>query len=236
MTGLATVYNQWSNPPSLYQSSTRILVGNDFPNINTLMVMIKDPTVLALVSKELGDQQATGDLDSEITTTNIDKSQVVLISVTDHDPQKAARIANIVAKVFKDQATKLLNYDHIQLLSEAKANAKPINPHTHKKIYLGALVGIVIGIGSVFLLRALDDSIQSESELEKVLLAPVLGKISKMTKKNMVNSQRRIGKRKHMLPSAATALHEPANAVAATDEKRGDPLYPMANKRKDLYE
>ncbi|MFC4620066.1 YveK family protein [Camelliibacillus cellulosilyticus] len=177
-------YSVYFKAKPMYQSSMRLLITTESNNMNTLMVMIKDPNVLETVSDKLSHLRSPNVLNNEIETENIDQSQIVLITVTDSNPDMAARIANTTANVFKDKAETILNFKKVQILTEAKVNPAPINPsNNHKDLYF-ILFGLIVGVGMVFLLNALDDTVQTEDELEKLLEAPMLGNVSKMTKKN----------------------------------------------------
>ena len=180
------LYSTLFNPSPLYQSGTRIVIGADANNMSTLMVMIKDPSILEKVSHNLNAQRSPNALDHEITATNIDNSQVVSISVTDSNPIVAADIANTTASTFKSEAENILNFSKVQLLSPAKVIPVPINPDNNNKILYAIFIGIVAGIGLVFFLNTLDNSIQSELGLEKLLEVTSLGSISKMNKKNII--------------------------------------------------
>ncbi|MFK9089963.1 YveK family protein [Bacillus salipaludis] len=183
-TGLGTYYSHSNNAP-LYQSSSRIIIGANPENRNTLQVIIKDSTILDKVVKELGLAQSAEALAGQITVSSVDNSQVVSISVTDTDPNRAADIANTTAKVFKQEIPTIMDFNDVRLLSDAKVNPWPINQSQNKLIIIGFIAGLVIGIGLVFLLDSLDDSLRSEHEVEEMLGLPVLGRVPKMHKKNL---------------------------------------------------
>ncbi len=56
----------------------------------------------------------------------------------------------------------------------------PIRPRTTQNTLLGALVGLMLSIGVVFLIEYLDDRIRSPEQIDKVLKLPVVGLIAKM--------------------------------------------------------
>lgn len=178
-------YSMFFNQAPLYQTEKRIVIGADANQMSTLMVMIKDPTVLEKVSKEINYKRLPNALNGEIATENIDSSQVVSISVTDRDPRLAAEIANTTASTFKGEAADILDFTKVQLLSEAKINPTRINPDSRYPLIIAFIVGLAAGLGIVFLLNSLDNSIQSEQELERVLGVTALGSISKMNTKNV---------------------------------------------------
>lgn len=183
-TGLGAYYSYSTNTP-LYQSSSRIIIEATPESRNTLEVIIKDSTVLDKVVKELGLPQSAETLAGQITVASVENSQVVSISVTDTDPNRAAKIANTTAKVFKEEIPIIMNFKDVRLLSNAKVNPWPINQSQNKLIIIALLAGLAIGIGLVFLLDSLDDTLRLDREVEEMLGLPVLGRVSKMNKMNL---------------------------------------------------
>ncbi|ETI67574.1 YveK family protein [Neobacillus vireti] len=191
-TGLGAYYNHsHSNNTPLYQTSSRIFIGANTETRNTLQVIIKDSTVLDEVVKELGLPQSAEALFDQITVESVDNTQVVSISVIDSDPNRAAEIANKTAKVFIDGIPKIIpkimDIKDVWFLSEAKVKLTPINQSQNqtKLVLIALIAGVGIGIGLIFLLDSLDDSIRSNHEVEEILGLPVLGRVSKMHKKNL---------------------------------------------------
>lgn len=169
----------------LYQSSSRIIIEADSDYITTLQVIIKDSTILDKVVNELKLEKSPEALAGQITVQSINNSQVTSITVVDTDPKMAASIANTVAKVFKTEILNIINFKDVRLLSEAKVNPYPINENQTRTIIIFFIFGLAVGIGVVFFLNSLDDSIKSERELEELLGISALGSISKMNKKNI---------------------------------------------------
>jgi capsular polysaccharide biosynthesis protein len=183
-TGLGIYYSYSHNTP-LYQASSRIIIGASPDYRNTLQVIIKDSTVLDKVVKQLGLPQSPEALAGKITVTSIDNSQVVSIGVTDTDPKRAADIANTTARVFKAEIPNIVGFSDVRLLSDALVNPGPINHNQNMKIVIALVIGVVIGVGLVFLLDSLDDTLRSNNEVEEILGLPVLGRVSRANKKNL---------------------------------------------------
>jgi capsular polysaccharide biosynthesis protein len=185
---LGTYYNNYrqSNNTPIYQSSSRIIIGATPENRNTLQVIMKDPIVLGKVVEKLNLEQSPESLAEHITVNSIDDSQVVSISVLDSDPERAASIANTTAEVFKEEIPKIMDFKDVRYLSDAKVNTSPINQSNNNKLIIIAFIlGLVIGVGLVFLLDSLDETIRDDREVEELLGIPVLGKVPKMNRKNV---------------------------------------------------
>ncbi|MBS4198393.1 capsular biosynthesis protein [Bacillus sp. FJAT-49732] len=188
-------YSSLHKTEPLYEASTNIFIEADSEYRKTLQVIIKDPSVLESVIADLGLEKSPAELAGQINAYSIDDTQVVRISVTDTSSKRAVEIANTTAKVFSEKIPLILKFkedkEDIRILSGAKENPLPINNSNPNKIILAAIVfGVVLGIGLLFLIDSLDDTIKSESDIEMILGIQVLGSVSSMNKKN-------ISKKKH---------------------------------------
>lgn len=180
---LATLYSVYFTKP-LYESSSRMIVNANPELMTTLMVMIKEPSFLENVVDEMDLNRTPEELSKQISASSIGGSAIVKISVFDTDPKLAAQIADTTAIVFKQQIPTLLGFSDINILSKAKINSFPINENHVRNIMLGFLGGLIAGVGLIFLLDLLDNTIKSERGAEQLLGIPVLGSVSKMKKKH----------------------------------------------------
>nr|WP_162182145.1 capsular biosynthesis protein [Jeotgalibacillus malaysiensis] len=191
--GLAYYYNNMTYSP-LYQTSTRVIITSTAStdvSMKTLMVMMKDPTVMEQVAADLGIERSPQALSSQVTVEQLDESQVLSLSVTDGDPVLAAAIANATAENFKNQARSLLAFEAVQLLTEAQPNYGPINPISNRLVYIAAAAGFALGIGLAFFMDTLDNAIRKEEEIETYLGIPVIGEIPDGRKKKVLKQPRK---------------------------------------------
>jgi polysaccharide biosynthesis transport protein len=102
-----------------------------------------------------------------------------------------ARLQTELTQLRQSLAYLLQSYESIRL-AEAQSTSNivvvepamlpinPIRPRTLQNTLLGALVGLLLSIGLVFLIEYLDDRIRSPEQIDKVLRLPVVGLIAKM--------------------------------------------------------
>ncbi|ARW40825.1 MULTISPECIES: YveK family protein [Bacillus] len=185
----------------VYENSTQILVSQSKNNqkevqfndvqtnlqlINTYNVIIKSPVILDEVIKQLKLSMTSKELESKITVSSEQDSQVVTIAVRDTDAKRAAVMANAVAAVFQDKITTIMNVDNVSILSKAEAadSPSPVEPNRKLNIAIAFAAGLLGGIGLAFLLEHLDNTIKSEEQLESVLGIPILGTVTSISTKD----------------------------------------------------
>lgn len=191
----------------IYQSSTQLLVNqskSDQPAynpgeiqtnlqlINTYNVIMKSPAILEKVISDLDLKMNATELNSKLTVSSENESQVINLSVQDTDPYKAAEIANKTAEVFQKEIVKIMNVDNVSVLAKAEVgeSQSPIKPKPLLNIAIAMVVGLMVGVGLAFLLEFLDNTIKTEQEVEKLLGVPVLGSITKISDQEEKKSSR----------------------------------------------
>ena len=69
----------------------------------------------------------------------------------------------------------------IEIIERAERPTVPIAPTKKKNLTLGAILGLVLGLGAVLILEYFDPTLQTSEELESCLDVPVLASIPRMT-------------------------------------------------------
>ncbi|WP_033542300.1 YveK family protein [Planococcus sp. CAU13] len=200
----------------VYESSTEILVNQspteagqltnqniqtDLQLINTYSGIIKSPVILGPVVEQMNLDLTTDQLNSKITVSNADQSQIVTITVQDEDPAMAVDIANTTATIFESNIQDLMNVDNVTILSPAvmKEEPSPVAPNPMLNMAIAAVVGLMLGVGIAFLLEYLDTTMKDQQDIEDILGIPLLGVISPIVEKaelgpdNKPKSRRRAG-------------------------------------------
>ncbi len=190
-TTAGAIHSYYFQPTPIYESSARIIIREDSGFMNTLKVFIKEPPVMEAVIEELQLNRSPEALSTQIQVQDVEGSQIVRIIVHDTNPENAVQIANTTASIYKAVVADTLNFTEVDSLSEAVAsdNEQPINPTSNRSIKITFIMGIIVGIGYVFLLDSLDNRLRSQREIEKLLQVPVLGSVSKINKKTIVKNK-----------------------------------------------
>ncbi|MGX9157668.1 YveK family protein [Priestia megaterium] len=181
----------------VYQANTQILVNQakseqqlynagavqtNVQLISTYNDIIKSPAILDKVIGKLKLESTAKSLSGQIQVTSSENSQVAQITVQDTNPKRATEIANTTASVFQKEVPKIMNMniDNVSILSKADvaASKSPVKPQPILNIAIALVIGLMLGIGLSFLLEYLDNTINTEQDIENFLELPVMGVIT----------------------------------------------------------
>lgn len=144
----------------------------------TYAEVAKSRTVLAGAIKALQMQDITiEDLQDQLTVTALRDTQILSFSVKDHDPQRAARLADAVAASFQREIVGFMKVENVKVVDQALVPALPISPRKTLNVAIAFVLGIMAAVGVAFLLEMLDTSIKTPEDVSRHLGLPVLGTI-----------------------------------------------------------
>lgn len=150
--------------------------------INTYNDIIKSPKILNIVVEKLDSDLSTTQINDKIQVASGNNSQVVTVTVTDTDPQRAVQIANTTVETFQQKIPDIMNVNNVSILSPAVTpeDPQPVNPKPMLNMAIASVVGLMAGVGLAFLLEYLDNTYTDEKDIERLLDLPVLGVVSEM--------------------------------------------------------
>lgn len=143
--------------------------------------------VLEPVIDELGLATTVAGLADRVSANAPLNTVMIEITVTDPDPQLAARIADATAASLTDVVQNTLDAPAtedaaspvvLRTVQPAEVSAAPASPNIPLNTAVGALFGLALGIGIGALRTVLDTRIRTLHDIEQVTDAPLLGGIA----------------------------------------------------------
>ena len=120
--------------------------------------------------------------------------------------QYQASYANLLQTYETLRLTEAQSMDNVVIMEPAKVPEAPIRPRTMMNVLLAAIVGAMLALGVIFLIEYLDDRIRTPDDVKRVTTLPVLGLISRVSRKDL-------GKHEQLeLLSAAAPRHPTVEA------------------------
>ncbi len=183
----------------LYTSSTQLFVstrtagttsdaftGSQFSQqrVESYARLIAGEEVAARVIDRLDLEVSPEALADQIVATAVADTVLIDIVVTDESPQLAARIADAVGSVFTDFVDELETPDangvsliEVTVTDAPEVSGDPSSPDIPRNVVLGALVGLLVGVGLAVLRAVLDRSVKDPDETARLAGAPVIGTV-----------------------------------------------------------
>lgn len=193
LAGIATLLT-----PARYESNTQVFVstsgvttaadlaaGTTFSQkqVKTYADLANTPMILDLVIRTLGLSQNAETLSESVTATVPPDTSLINIAVRDADPMMAANIANAITRQLTQTIPQLETVSRRQG-SPVKATAvslasagEQVAPRPLRNLALGVILGLLLGLALALLRDRLDTSVKSESNIEEITDAPIVGGI-----------------------------------------------------------
>lgn len=188
----------------VYSASTTLWVMNEGSQINyenlltsrnltkTYAEVAQSRAVMSDVARQLNlGETALTALEKKLTVTPVRDTEILSFAVEDSDPVMAANIANAVADAFKAQVRSYMKIQNVMIVDRAVPPLDPIRPRPLLNIAVAAVLGVLLAVGLVFLIEALDTSIKSADDVTRHLGVPVLGMIPVIDQRVQEASPRR---------------------------------------------
>ena len=135
--------------------------------ISTYQKLLTNDDVLTQVIKNTQIVDITpAELKKATTATVVSNTQILDIQVTNKNAEKAAILANELAKVFKEKIYNTYGIDNVSITLVAEIPKEPSNIHHAKDILMFTIGGLVIAIFIILLVNFLDNSIKTASDIE----------------------------------------------------------------------
>ena len=154
-----------TNPESITQ--TDITLNQKL--VSTYSVLVQSKSVIREVINNLGiEGLEEEDLKNSVTVNAVEDTEVIKITVTNKNPDYAAKIANEIANVFSKKVTEIYNINNVYVVDVAEIENEPYNINHAKDIVIFAFIGIVVACAYILIRNMLDNTIKSDADVEKM--------------------------------------------------------------------
>lgn len=143
--------------------------------VSTYSTLIKSDNILSDVIRNLNIDKTAESLQSHITVSSVNDTDLIQISVTDANPELASRIANEVVNVFIEKvANGVYKINNAQVWDVAETPTAPYNINHTRDLIIFIFAGFVVSAIYVLIANMLDTTVKSKDDIEKKLGLTVL--------------------------------------------------------------
>jgi len=159
--------------------------------IQSYVDVASSSVVLKPVISELGLKTTPALLANSVSAEAVDNTVLLTISVKNASPTAAAKIANAISSSLRNivigkletrtgtgGAGKTTSLVNLTVVRAATRPTSPTSPNLPIYLLVGAVAGLIIGLGLAFARQALDTRIRGEREVRALSDSPILGAVS----------------------------------------------------------
>ena len=110
-------------------------------------------------------------------------TRVIQISATDTAPMMAKIIADKVTDVFIEKVVDIMQVNNVKVIDRAELPKSPIKPNKMMNTAVASVLGLIFGLGIVFLIEFLDKTVRTAEDIKEYLDLPVIGTIPVISRK-----------------------------------------------------
>lgn len=132
---------------------------------------------MELVAQDLGLGLPPTLISQNVSVAHDKDTEILSVIVRNTDPELAAKICNSIMKVAPEAITSTVEVGSVNVVDYAKIPLYPEPPATARNTALGGLLGLILGIGLVFIFRSFDNTIKNGDDVRTMLGLPLLGGI-----------------------------------------------------------
>ena len=188
---IGNIYTIITRVPMYQSNTTLVLVGESKKGysqsdsvlnqnlIGTYSQIITSRTVLSQVIDNLKLDISTNELSKNISTSSVENTEIIKITVNSPKRKQAAKIADEVANVFSKEVQDIYNLENVTIIDKAEVATSPYNINYVKDNIIYLIIGIVLSFGVVFVMYYFDTTIKSSEVVEEKLGLPVIGIVPK---------------------------------------------------------
>lgn len=181
---------------------TKFLITPMYSSSATMLVVTKETTLSSLADLQLGSQLTNDyeilissrpvlqetieelDLDTDykhlrntITISNPNDSRMLIISTLQADPELAKSVVDTLARTSSDYIAEKMEVTAPKIIEEGEVPLVQSSPSLVRNTAIGGLLGILAAVFLICVAVILNDSIQTEDDIERYLQLPVLAVI-----------------------------------------------------------
>lgn len=151
--------------------------------VDTYSVILTSDTVLDKTIEDLGLDMDYEDLLEKVTVESVNSTQVMKISAQDEDPELAQQIVASIVEQAPDIIIQTVKAGSVEVISQPKAGENPVSPRKMMNTAIAGMLGLVLGLGVVFLRSILNNKFMTDTDINKKLGLTVLGVIPQVNMK-----------------------------------------------------
>lgn len=191
LTSLTAIYSFFIADP-IYKTTTKLFIGKNVSDSKTDEYDVNEVSMFQkLMQTYAGFAKAPDLIDKAMEESNIDltseyilkkftvttgqEDQFLTFEYESEDRDEGVRVLEAITSEFMNSASRFIPNGTVEIVETPKYPKEAFSPNEVKNILFAFIIAIVLGIGLIFILEYLDNTVKSREEIEKILNVPIIG-------------------------------------------------------------
>jgi len=151
--------------------------------VNTYAVVLTNDTLLDEIIMQLGLDDTVQSLHRRITAEPVNNTQVMRMTMQDHNPNISGDVLNIIVEQAEELLTTTIRAGSVEIVSPVRINFDPVSPRIPLNTAIGAVSGLMISLLIVFIQKIFSNTFITEDDVLRELNLPVIGVLPPLNRK-----------------------------------------------------
>ena len=144
--------------------------------VNNYISLIQGESILSQVAKQL-DIKDVEEIKNSLSVSNLTDTEIIVVESKTDDPVKSQAIVKSTVTIFFKEMKEKLDIKNMTISDQPQINETPVSPSKKMNTLIGAIAGLILSGGYVFLQYLFDKRLKNKADAENFLGVPVLGEI-----------------------------------------------------------
>ena len=149
--------------------------------LKTYIVILNNRTTLEAVAEKAGTDYTYEELSGMISSSSVNETEVLKVTVTSEDPYEAAKIANSIAEVLPTRISEIIEGSSMKIVDSAVVKLQKVSPSITKYTAVGFVLGAFVSVAVLAIIALSDGTIHSDEYIIETYKYPILAKIPDLT-------------------------------------------------------
>lgn len=183
--------------PPEYEASTKVYIGKErFKNVSTTYTneeinmyqrliktyseLVKTKDLVRKSISNVGQDISVNEVLSKLQAISIADTQILQIKYVSDSREESYDMVYGITEEFMKLAKKLYPKGNVHIIQQPIVPEVPVGPNKKMNVAIGALLGMMIGVGIIFLKEFMNNTYSEKEEVERDLEIPCIGVIPKI--------------------------------------------------------
>lgn len=183
--------------PPEYEASTKVYIGKErFKNVSTTYTneeinmyqrliktyseLVKTKDLVRKSISNVGQDISVNEVLSKLQAISIADTQILQIKYASDSREEAYDMVYGITEEFMRLSKRLYPKGNVHIIQQPIVPEVPVGPNKKMNVAIGALLGMMIGLGVTFLKEFINNTYSNKEELERDLEIPCIGIIPKI--------------------------------------------------------